>query len=163
MKNILIFSLQLIGFNFCVYAQNDFKPQRFTVLGTSNGMKLLKQCSRSSPDSVSGFWVVTQFDINLLENNFKKILALEAVKCCMTGSKIVSLKTYCFQYTGVIINNKKYIYINAFYIDGDALDTYLNKWKTEPVIICDGGIGEWGALFDIQEKSFSQLCINGIG
>jgi hypothetical protein len=132
-------------------------------LDTSKGIKLLKQCSRSSPDGVIGFWVITQDEIDLLESNFKKILVLKASKCCMIGSNIRALNTYCFQYIGVLINNKKYIYINAFYNNEDALGTYLNKWETEPVIICDGGVGEWGALFDIKEKSFSQLSINGIG
>jgi hypothetical protein len=160
---IVIIIVRLVGLHICLYAQNQFKPKYFTVLDTSKGTRLLKQCSRASPDSVTGFWVVTPKDINLLEVNFRKILLLKAKQCCLINGNLGTLKQICYQYIGVIIKNKKYIYINAFAVDQDELDSYLKRWKNDPIIICDGGTSEWGVLFDLKQKSFCQLAFNGVG
>lgn len=41
----------------------------------------------------------------------------------------------------------------------DLIDWY-DEWETKPIIMCGGGDGFWGALFDLDTKSFSQLCVN---
>lgn len=102
-----------------------------------------------------------------MEDNFKKILSIKSTGCCFKGWEIPDLKDYAFQYIGVIINNRKYIYINAFAIEmlyeQDSFETWYKEWKTKPIIICDGGDGFWGALFDLEKKAFSQLSVNGFG
>jgi hypothetical protein len=117
------------------------------------------QCgSRDMPKIISGYWQLNQPDIDLMSKVFKKIRRLKSNQCCNRGYKIISLKKYGFQFLGVIINNKKYIYLNAFPISKFDPNPVLN---TTPVIICDGGIRYWGALFSIDYMNFSQLAING--
>lgn len=158
---ISILFLGLLLLNGVILRAQDysFKPEYSTILDSSKGITVLHQCSRAAPGSVSFFWNPTKSDIKTIEENFKKVLSLKAFDCCLIGFKLNSLNRYIFQYTGVIIKKKKYIYINAFL--GDLSD--LKNWNTEPVIICDGGKSCWGVLFDIEKLEFSQLAFNGEG
>ena len=118
----------------------------------------MKQCSRPVPEKAKKFSLVSQPSVDTLEANFKKVQSLVSTTCCYSMGKIKDLANYGFQLIGVSINGKSYIYINAF-LKGDI--NLLPTWKTEPVIMCDGGEGFWGALFDPETKEFSQLSFNG--
>lgn len=80
---------------------------------------------------------------------------------------IEPLNEYGYQYIGLIINDQRYIYINAFLLNifygHDDFETIYKDWQTKPIIFCDGGNGFWGVLFDVNTKLFSQLSINGVG
>lgn len=142
----------------------EFKPKYSIILSSETGEKMLNQCSRTTPEKVEKYFELINEDIVLLQNNFKKILSISSTGCCFNGWKIPKLKDYVFQYIGVIINNHKYIYINAFIVEGeDDFTSWYKDWKIAPIIVCDGGDGFWGALFDLEKKSFSQLSVNGVG
>ncbi len=57
---------------------------------------------------------------------------------------------YFRQYLGVIVNGKRYIYIDA-----------SPSKKDEMMIVCDGGKDYWGVLYDPENKTFSELAFNG--
>lgn len=147
------------------YSQkNNFTPEFSTIILSNKGKELLNQCSRAVPEKIENYYDLTANEIQKLENNFRNILEIKSSECCMKGLKIKKLKGYIFQYTGIVLNRKKYIYINAFKVESkEDLKTYYKNWKTEPVIVCDGGESFWGALFELETESFSQLSINGIG
>ena len=147
-----------------VFGQNtEFKPKYSVVLEGINGKKLLSQCSRETPKNISEFWQPTNNDIQNLENNFLKIKKIKSTGCCFSGIVISELDKYGFQYIGVVIKNKKYIYINAFGIFSDEdVKTIYKNWLNEAIIFCDGGEGFWGVLYDINEKKFIQLHVNGV-
>lgn len=129
------------------YSQNDkFTPEYSTIILSNKGQKLLNQCSRPTPEKIESFFDLTTIDVQKLENCFKRILDLKSKGCCMPGKKITKLKDYIFQYTGLVINGKKYIYINAAEIEKNDLTTFYNDWKTEPIVVCDGGESFWGIL-----------------
>ena len=144
-----------------------YKPEHSTALDTINGRKLLKQCSRSAPENVKMIFVVTPKEKMLLEKNFKKILRLRDTSLVFgknkwkRAPKIRALDSMLFQYTGVVIDGRKYIYINAIAYNAEELKDSYKDWQTNAIIICDGGESFWGALFDINSKSFSQLSLNG--
>lgn len=141
---------------------NKYIPQYSVILTKDKGEKVLAQCSRAVPSNVSGYFDLEDKDIELLEDNFKKILQLKAKDCCIINGKIDRLENYGFQYIGIIIHKKKYIYINALFIEsGNDFNRWYKDWEKEPIIFCDGGDGFWGALFDLSTKRFSQLAING--
>ena len=75
---------------------------------------------------------------------------------------IESLKKYAFQYLGIKINGRKYIYINTFPSTVNFSEQPYLNWKTEPIIVCDGLKGFWGALFDVEKLEFSELKFNGL-
>lgn len=161
MKSLFI-SISFVFLISSAYCQK--KPKYSTTLSKEKGTELLRQCSRSVPKGISSFFDLNQRDIQLLESKFNKLHKIKSSGCCSSGRNIKELNKTAFQYVGVIINDKKFIYINAFYIEnGDELTKYFRDWKTAPVIICDGGEYEWGALFSLDTLEFSQLSMNGFG
>ena len=130
-----------------------FRPVKYLVFDSLKGKDLMHQCgSRNIPQNISGYWNLNYPDIELIEKNFKKIRKLRSDQCCNKGYRILNLKKYGFQYVGLIIDNKKYIYLNAF---------PESEFVATPVIVCDGGVLYWGVLFDIYNLNFSQLAFNG--
>jgi hypothetical protein len=155
----LLFNFVLLFFTFLciekVYSQNkNFIPQFETILLANNYSKVLNQCSRKIPQKIDRSFDLTNSDIETLKNNFKKILIIKDKR----GKTIKNLSDYAYQYVGLIIDGKKYIYINAFIYS--KIETEKD-WKTKPIIVCDGGISFWGVLFDIEKSNFIQLEING--
>lgn len=140
-----------------------FVPAHSAILSSEKGTALLKQCSRPTPSKVKRYFDLTAADIQALESNFKKILHKKATDCCLVGIEVTDLEKYCFQYVGVVIKGKKYIYINAFSFSGteQELADRFGNWKVDPVIICDGGAGFWGALYEIKTAFFTKLSFNG--
>ena len=140
-----------------------FTPEYSTIITSYKGPEMLKQCSRSVPNNVENYFDLTVIEIGELEDNFKKVLDIKSTGCCYSGIKLHGLKDYVFQYTGLIIKGEKYVYINAFQIESsDDLTRFYKDWKVNPVIICDGGDSVWGVLFDLKNKKFLQLAINGV-
>lgn len=157
---LLLFSIQLFSQKTTKY---EYKPQYSTILTSNNGEKIIKQCSRSVPNNIEIYFDLIKEDIAILENNLRKILSVKSTECCLKGWNIGRLEDYAFQYIGVVINNRKYIYINAFIVESeDDFKIWYKEWKTKPIIMCDGGDGFWGALFDLGNQSFSQLSVNGV-
>ena len=73
------------------------------------------------------------------------------------GVRIKHADRYSRQYVGVIIENRKFIFINAFC--DDSPPTY---WRERVVDVCDGGCS-WGVVYDVETGKFSHLEMNGIG
>src|ERR1035437_2030880 len=136
------------------YAQgNKYVPDISTIITLDKGKDLLHQCSRSTPKKVQEFFNLTQKDIVTLQLNFKKVKLVKNER----GKKVKNLITYGFQYLGVIIKDKKYIYVNAFYVKTPQdLFTKFKDWKTYPVVACKGGKSFWGVLFGLEDGTFSQ-------
>jgi len=166
MKKIFYF-LIIIDLFCCksiIYGQSDkFIPDYSVILPSEQGEKMMQQCSRSVPNNIEKFFNLTEQDIHLLEDNFMKLLTVKSTNCCFSGITIKSLDNYGFQYIGIVINSKKFIYINAFsYETKDEFSTFYKNWQTQPVIWCDGGDSFWGVLFSLDKKTFSQLSVNGV-
>ena len=158
MKTILIIILTSVvtsGFTQDYY----FSPKYSTTLDESKGELLLSQCSRWTPEDISGYWTPAQNDVHEIEQIFKKVYGLRTTN----GQTIASLDKFAFQYVGVTIKRKRFIYINAFHLDNDAeFVTFYKNWKTEPVVMCDGGDFYWGVLFSVDKSKFKDLAINGV-
>lgn len=152
--NIAILSHQLLE------AQNSFSPEYSAILDSSKGAALMEQCTRCTPRGITNFWNITESDKVKIEVNFKKILHLKSSDCSTTypNDSLQTVEHYLYQYIGVNIAGRKLVYINAF-----VLRDTKDRWKTEPVNVCDGGKGFWGALFDIESLEFSQLSFNDAG
>jgi len=154
--------LPVIGF--CQSNDSTFKPRYSIIINSDNRKLMLNQCSREVPLNESGFWNLSNGDIQILENNFKKIIPLKVDGCCIEGKEMPDIKSYTVQYAGLIINGKKFIYMNAFYTpSGMNIDKEYRDWKTTPVSVCDGGDDFWGGLFNIGNLEFSKLKANAPG
>ena len=137
--------------------EDSYKPTNAVILDEKQGDDLMKQCSRSAPDAKK-FWNLTKADSDILEEYFNKLLGTKS----KAGNRIINLRNYAYQYVGVTIARKNYIYINAFQQKPNkSVEEDHPTWKTSPVKACDGGSMFWGALFDLETKEFSQLTFNG--
>lgn len=157
MKRYLI--ILLICFPCIAFAQTEdsYEPPNAVVLNATQGEDLMKQCSRSTPE-VKKFWNLSNTDSELLEQNFNKLLSIRS----KDGNRIINLRNYGYQYLGVTIGKKDYIYINAFQLKSNKpVEEDHPTWKTSPVKACDGGAMFWGAIFNMETKEFSQLSFNG--
>jgi hypothetical protein len=55
------------------------KPKYSVSFDIEKGSRLLKQCSRGTPDNISSYWTVTADEIKVLEDNFKKIKKIKII------------------------------------------------------------------------------------
>jgi hypothetical protein len=141
------------------YSQEaKFVPMISTIIAPDKGKEMLRQPSRPTPGKIQKFFTLTPGAIDTLLLNFTKIQTVKTG----SGKKITkSLGTYGYQYIGVVIKNKKYIYINAFDVKcPQNLFTKYKDWETEPVKISKGGKSFWGVLFDLEDWKFCELEIN---
>jgi hypothetical protein len=91
-----------------------------------------------------------------MEERIDNIRSLRA-GCCIRGTRITNLDGYYLQYAGIVVNDRKLIYVNAFWGSPPS-----DAWLTQPVMFCDGGSGSWGVLYDPERRVFSELHVNGI-
>jgi len=123
------------------------------IFPADKAQSLLHQCSRGTPQKGKGFWQpqisqiagLEQLLPGLLEKNF-------------SGQRHPPIQDYGRQYAGLIVQERKLIYVNGF------LSGYreLEGWRTNPVVVCDGGNSFFGVEYDPQTKSFQSLAFNGV-
>jgi hypothetical protein len=131
----------------------DSLPTNCAILPVSQGPQLLKQCSRSTPEDISGYWTPSPSQINAAEKSLPELLTRSGYK--------FKLSSFRRQYMGVISHGKKIIYVNAFPASRYS-DTKEIHWQTEAIVICDGGDRFWGVEFDPEDNQFHNLQFNGI-
>lgn len=132
-------------------------PGRSVVLSPAQTQMLLSPCSRNAPQGVEATWIVPQEVVDQLEANLYKLARLRADQCCILRGRIRYPGTYFRQYVGIVIGNRRLVYINAFRSASDKAE-----WRSEAVVACDGGDDYWGAVYDPETKVFSNLAINGL-
>jgi hypothetical protein len=152
MKFVILLMIVLFLAN-NVHGQDTLKGKYLSViLDSSKGKDALNQCSRTVPNNVTGFWVMTESDKKNLEAKLPELKQ-------NVGS--LSLDDYAYQYVGLIIGKQKFIYINAFYKDLLKLDIDIVNWKNAIVMACDGGDHFWGAVYEVNKMQFSNIAFNG--
>jgi hypothetical protein len=147
---VVILALSLVG-----AAGDESLPDHCAILSVSEGPALIKQCSRSSPTDVSGFWSPSPSQMNAIEQLLPELLRKSGHKLNLSHSNR--------QYVGITSHGKKLIYVNSF--PGSIL-TESNEqrdWRTKAIIICDGGEAFWGVEFDPADNTFHNIQFNGIG
>src|SRR5690349_4061518 len=109
----------------------------YAILPASEGPALLKQCSRATPQNVTNYWTPSASQIAELEKRIPEFLH-------KSGFKRQFSKFNC-QYVGIIVRGKQLIYLNAF---PRSMIEEAKDWRTQALIICDGGEAFWGVVFD---------------
>lgn len=118
------------------------------VLDGQHARALLKQCSRASPSRFKATWAPSESDIKEAEAQLPTL-------------QVKDVYDYYRQYVGIVIGDRKLIYVNAFHSAFLELADLKERWRREPVMVCDGGKAFWGAVYDPQTKKFSGLALNG--
>jgi len=128
---------------------------RSVVLPETAAQQIARLCSREGPPKFDGAWMPTDDDIRKMESQLSRISRLRS-KGGIEGARIERPEGYYRQYVGIVIANRKFIYINAFCDDKPP-----SNWQDSIVDVCDGGCS-WGVVYDIEKVAFSDLEMNGI-
>jgi hypothetical protein len=129
------------------------------IFGPSLGQELLKQCSRATPQGVSGFWKPSTHDIDELELALPKYLAARE----KAGQQIPPKgESYHRQYIGFSIGSDRLIYGN-FYPGSAATGFWKDKESKQALGVCVGGPVFWGIVFRLSTKTFEDIRFNGLG
>ena len=154
MIRYLIFLLIiLVVSSFCSCQKRTQSFIASVIFDTSKAKQILDQCSRPSPKNISKIFKLEGAEVKILENNLAKLTTLDTS---------LNLSKYGVQYIGVVMNNKDYIYINAFPFEwSQNSQRDFPNWKVEPINMCDGGNHFFGVLFNIKQQEFSELYFDG--
>ncbi|HKP04726.1 MAG TPA: hypothetical protein VJU77_15340 [Chthoniobacterales bacterium] len=131
----------------------DDLPGHVTILPTSEGPKIIKQCSRTDPAEVTGFWLPLPADVAASEKTLPQLLR--------KSGHTINLGHSYRQYIGIVSHGKKLIYVNAFSETVLVHPPLRRSWKREAMVICDGGDVFWGVEFDPATRVFTHLEFNG--
>ena len=103
-------------------------------------------------------WVPALTQIEELETNLPQHLAKSNHPDA--GAMVARLPNYRRQYLGFIDEGHQRIYVNAFCQAHTAND---ESWRTEFVLVQDGGSCYFQIIYDVESKSFIRLSVNGVG
>ena len=126
------------------------------IFPAEQGAQLLKQCSRKVPQQVSGYWTPTDAQVAALKAALEAYVRQHSAD---RGSLLAyPLETYHGQYAGIVSGGKRLIYGNFYIHQADWLHE-----DTQPVSVCDGGRGFFGAVFDPDSNKIVEVAFNGEG
>lgn len=131
---------------------------RSAVLGPEQAEVVAEQCSRPNPPRYESTWLPALQDIQQLEQDLPALNALVPAGGAMqVGDAVAAGGGYYRQYFGIVVHGRRLIYVNAF-VESMYRST---DWKHYAIVVCDGGAGAWGALYDPASRSFSDFAFNG--
>lgn len=129
-------------------------PADAVILPASTIPQLLAQCSRSAPDGGQGTWSPAWADVVALE---------AALPAALTASSIgkdlrnpAPPEGWRRQYVGYVRDGRRIVYGN-FYPSTDDVP----NWRTDPVIVYDGGPAFFGVEYDAGARRIVRLNFNG--
>jgi len=119
----------------------------------------IRLCTRCRGFDVESYFELNHQEICSLESNFDNLRFLTSRRCNSVGRRINFNFEYAYQYVGIVVGGQKMIYVNGnFNEDGFILDFLQDSFLS----VCDGGIGFWGVLFDLESLEFYNLQFNGV-
>lgn len=114
--------------------------------------KASRPCSRPAPNH-DGTWSPSEDDVAKAEADVAKVRRLRA-GCCIVNARIDEPRSYYRQYVGITSGGRKLLSLNAYHSE-------ISGWERIATVICDGGTGSWGAVYDPSSREFSELQVNG--
>jgi len=143
-----------------------WKAEDGVIFKPAKAATLLHQCSRDTPQHVTGFWLPQTEQIADLEVRLPALVKQEIHRIIGASDqkKDRQMPNYLRQYAGLIESGRKIIYVNGFLADetyaGDGLRRKTD-WRPRAVMVCDGYINYFGVEYDPRNKVFTGLAFNG--
>ncbi len=131
-------------------------PDRSIILPGSDAVAFQTLCSRPGLQKFQGVWQPRQEDIDRMEKRFARLMRLRSQSCCILRGRIQDVNAYYRQYVGVVIEGRRFIYVNAY-----AAEPPTPPSDQPRVHACDGGASYWGTLYDVKKGHFEGLAFNG--
>jgi hypothetical protein len=140
-------------------------PTDAVVLPGSTVATMLRQCSRSAPAAGEGTWQPREEDIAALEAALPPILlARREIRVEHYPSEPEWARFphgWQRQYIGIVRGGRRSIYGNFFPRETARVGDDAQRWRREPVLVCDGGPVFFGAEYDFESGRLIQLAFNG--
>src|SRR5262245_34276079 len=151
MQILLIVHLLAVLLSHHVFAQE--LAANVTILNVEEGKKAIEPCSREGPKKVTAVWLPAAAEV---------VEAEERLQNSVKGFLKIPLEKYYRQYVGVVIDNKRSLYMHAFEKVGRLpIEETMPSWRSRYVRICDGRDASWGIEFDLTTKKFKNFQRNG--
>lgn len=125
----------------------------YVLFDRSKTAAMLRQCSRDAPAPGEAGWTPLAGDIIALEAALPTMLAAQIARRPAFAS---APHGWLRQYVGIVRDGRRTIYGNFVPKGAGA-----GRWRTEPIIVCDGGESFFGAEYDVVAKRFTQVAFNG--
>ncbi|MBV9420104.1 MAG: hypothetical protein JO348_10060 [Alphaproteobacteria bacterium] len=132
-------------------------PAWGVLFPAATAVQLAHQCSRPAPSPMTGVWQPSAAQIAAMEPRLSAYLASQLT--AYTKDKFAAANYYR-QYGGLLINGHAVIYVNGLYRSVIVTDPGKD-WRTQPFLICDGGILAFGVEYDPANGQFSHFAFNG--
>lgn len=151
---------------FPLWSAGQFKPEKRAILNNATLRDISMQCSRKFPWDITSVRPLTNAEVDSMEQHFLNINdmprdSLKAPYEFVWGiHKTDSLHLYAFQYVGVMLGDRKGIYINAFPKGWFKKDDGFDPTR-EILGVCDGGASYWGVVYELATQQFIYLYYNG--
>lgn len=160
-KSILIGAAVAAGL-----AQTSASP-RTVVFPADRAAALAAQCSRRVPGPISGTWLPDTTVIRRTEEALGPAFEAALQKSGANPALQYPLNEYFRQYGGLIVGDRRIVYVNAFHEKYLKLGEQLRRppplieWQTVPVNICDGWTLFFGAQYDVASGIIEAVTFNG--
>jgi hypothetical protein len=129
------------------------------VFSADRTTAMLRQCSRATPQAGPVYWRPTAGGIARMEKAVGVAVAGMAKQ--RPGELDGFPSKFGRQYVGYVRDGHHYIYGNfgpSFILEEEG-----DSWKQHPFAVCDGGVGLFGAEFDVDTGKITHLSFNGYG
>jgi hypothetical protein len=128
-----------------------------------------RRCSRQGPPESTDRWTPSAEDIAELERRFVEIEDGVRSGTILPGRsggrrpRNFRVSDYYRFYYGIVAEGRRLIYVDA--LDLLSIDVMrksgLNLAKGPPMV-CDGGWGAWGVVYDVERRRFFDFAVNGV-
>ncbi|WP_114953163.1 hypothetical protein [Sphingosinicella terrae] len=132
-------------------------PPDAVILPGRQGAVLLDQCSRSTPDAGEGSWTPAPADIAALESALPGALQTQEAGRGLGRAP----DGWRRQYVGLVRGGRRYVYGSFFPADMARHEQDPDRWRREPVIVCDGGPDFFGVEYEVEAGRFTHFGFNG--
>lgn len=135
-------------------------PSDAVILPGSMARSLLGQCSRSTPQPGESTWQPAEADILALEAALPA--ALQGQPPRSDGSGLARApEGWRRQYVGIVRGGRRFVYGSYFPADSTRYGD-PDRWRREPMIVCDGGPAFFGVEYDAEARRFTHVAYNGM-
>lgn len=134
------------------------RDREWTVLSSADVDVLRRPCSRDFPEGLTGYWAPTARDLDGPERLLGGVVQRELER--VGPGRGPAPEAYHRQYVGFERGGRRVIYLNAVAKDRVS-DEPLLPWSSRAVMMCDGGVSSFGAVYDPSSDRFDWFQFNG--
>jgi hypothetical protein len=139
-----------------------FVPEWGAILPAAEGFKAARPCSRRAPDRILDVWTPDRDVIARFDRELAPLVQGALERSPLARKPTWSSGSYYRQYVGLVIDNRRIVYVNAFV----PLPTpgrpsgAPDSWEVQLLNACDGAERFFGAEFDVESGRVRYLAFN---